>query len=72
MMLCIALFKWEWHKSLPINGKTNEITKLFKKSEIYSEIYQMKSKAEVRAKLRDSLLYHVHYNSIKPVLPGLS
>ena len=32
----------------------------------------MKSKAEVRAKLRDSLLYHVHLNSIKPVLPGLS
>ena len=32
----------------------------------------LKSKAEVCAKLRDSLLYHVHYNSIKPVLPGLS
>ena len=32
----------------------------------------LKSKAEVRAKLRDSLLYHVHYNSIKPVLPGFS
>ena len=32
----------------------------------------LKSKAEVRTKLRDSLLYHVHYNSIKPVLPGLS
>ena len=32
----------------------------------------LKSKAEVRAKPRDSLLYHVHLNSIKPVLPGLS
>ena len=32
----------------------------------------LKSKAEVRAKLRDSLLYHVHLNSIKPVLPGFS
>ena len=32
----------------------------------------MKSKAEVRAKLRDSLLYHVHLNSIKPVLSGLN
>ena len=32
----------------------------------------MKSKAEVRAKLRDSLLYHVHLNSIKPVLSGFS
>ena len=32
----------------------------------------LKSKAEVRAKPHDSLLYHVHLNSIKPVLPGLS
>ena len=32
----------------------------------------LKSKAEVRATPRDSLLYHVHLNSIKPVLPGLS
>ena len=32
----------------------------------------LKSKAEVRTKPRDSLLYHVHLNSIKPVLPGLS
>ena len=32
----------------------------------------LKSKAEVRAKPRDSLLYHVHLNPIKLVLPGLS
>ena len=32
----------------------------------------MKSKAEVRAKLRDSLLYHVHLNTIKLVLSSFS
>ena len=32
----------------------------------------LKSKAEVHAKPRDSLLYHVHLNQIKLVLTGLS
>ena len=32
----------------------------------------LKSKAEVRAKLRDSLLYHVHYNQFSLVWSGLT
>ena len=49
------------------------LTESFKSAQIcLTQPLLLKSKAEVRTKLCDSLLYHVHLNEVKLVLTGLS
>ena len=41
VMVTWECIEWEWHKSLPVNGKTYEITILVKNVKIYTKLWWM-------------------------------